>query len=313
MEWGNSTTVTEFILLGLGQTPDVQLILLPLFLLFYAIVLPGNVLIIVTIRSDPQLDSPMYFFLANLAFLDICYCFITPPKMLADLSSKNKAISYGGCMSQLFFLHFLGAGEAFLLMAMAYDRYVAICRPLHYSVLVNKRICCLLVAGAWTGGFIHGIILFALIIQLPYCGPNVVDNFFCDVQQVVTLACMDTHKVKLLIFFNNGVVILMAFILLVISYTILLIRLWIHSPKGRSKAASTCISHIIVVFIMSCPAIYLYTLPLQTIPMEKMVAFFHTVIFPLMNPMIYTLRNKKIKNSMRNLVKRHLLFVGESK
>ncbi|XP_025936425.1 olfactory receptor 4M1-like [Apteryx rowi] len=307
MEQGNYTVVTEFVLLGLSQTHEVQMVLFFFFLLFYMIILPGNILIVLTVQRDSQLGSPMYFFLANLAFLDICYCSVTPPKMLADLFLHRKTISYSACMAQLFFLHFLGAAEAFLLMAMAYDRYVAICKPLHYTRLVNRRVCCVLVGASWGGGFIHGIILFALTIHLPFCGPNVLDNFFCDIHQLVKLACADTYMVELLMFLNNGAVIIMSFALLLISYTVLLLKLQAQSSKGKSKVASNCVSHIIVVFVMCGPATYIYGLPFQTVPMEKIVAVFHTVIFPLTNPMIYTLRNREIKSSMWKLIRKHIL------
>ncbi|KFR06535.1 Olfactory receptor 4M1, partial [Opisthocomus hoazin] len=280
----------EFVLLGLSQNHEVQMILFFFFLLFYMIILPGNVLIILTIRGDSQLGSPMYSFLANLAFLDICYCSVTPPKMLTDFFAHPKTISYSACMAQLFFLHFLGAAEAF-----------PICKPLHYTRVVNRRVCCVLVGATWGGGFIHGIILFGLSIHLPFCGSNILDNFFCDVHQLVKLACANTYIVELLMFLNNGVVIVLCFTLLLISYTVLLLKLRTQSSKAKNKVASTCVSHIIVVFIMCGPAMYIYSLPFQAVPMEKVVAVFHTVIFPLTNPMIYTLRNKEIKGSMWNL------------
>ncbi|NXP45501.1 OR4M1 protein, partial [Heliornis fulica] len=301
----NYTVVREFVLLGLSQNHEVQMILLFFFLLLYMIILPVNVLIILTIWGNPQLGSPMYFFLANLAFLDICYCSVTPPKMLTDFFLHRKTISYSACMAQLFFLHFLGAAEAFLLMAMAYDRYVAICRPLQYSRLVNRGVCCVLIGATWGGGFIHGIILFTLSIHLPLCGPNILDNFFCDIHQLVTLACANTYTVELLMFLSNGVVIIMCFTLLLISYTVLLLKFRTQSSKAKNKVASTCVSHIIVVFLMSGPAIYIYGLPFQVVPMEKVVAVFHTVIFPLTNPMIYTLRNKEIKGSMWKMVRKY--------
>ncbi|NXP71888.1 OR4M1 protein, partial [Ramphastos sulfuratus] len=295
-------TVSEFVLLGLSQSHEVQMTIFFFFLIFYMIVLPGNILIILTVWRDSQLGSPMYFFLANLAFLDICYSSVTPPKMLADLFSHHQTISYNACMAQIFFLHFLGAAEYFLLVAMAYDRYVAVCKPLHYTRLVSRSVCCVLVGAAWGGGFIHGIILFALSFRLPLCGPNILDNFFCDVHQVVKLACANTYTVELLMFLNNGAVIIMCFILLPISYTVLLLKLHAQSSKAKSKVASTCVSHIIVVFIMCGPAMYIYGLPFQAVPMEKIVALFHTVVFPLTNAMIYTLCNQEIKGSMWKLV-----------
>ncbi|KAM9121528.1 olfactory receptor 4N2-like [Pangshura tecta] len=301
----NWTVVTTFVLLGLSPAHEVQLILFFLFLLFYIIVLPGNILIILTVWGDPRLDSPMYFLLANLAFLDICYCSVTPPKMLADFFSRHKTISYRGCIAQIFFLHLLGAAEAFLLLTMAYDRYVAICQPLRYTSTVSRRVCWALVGASWAGGFIHAIILVGLISQLPFCGPNVLDNFFCDVPQVIKLACTDVVLVEILTFSNNGLVILLCFLLLLVSYSLLLLKLWACSPQSQSKVASTCITHMIIVFVMFVPAIYIYCRPFHTVPLEKVVAVLHTVVFPLTNPMIYTLRNKEVKSAMRRMVGRY--------
>ncbi|XP_065422819.1 olfactory receptor 4M1-like [Chrysemys picta bellii] len=312
MERGNSTGVTEFVLLGLSQTREIQLFLFVLFLIFYSMILPANILIILAIQGDPHLGSPMYFFLANLAFLDICYCSVTPPKMLADFFSHHKNISYGGCMAQLFFLHFLGGAEVFLLMGMAFDRYVAICYPLRYASMMSREVCCALVGAAWAGGFTHSILQVALIIRLPFCGPNELDNFFCDITQVIKLACTDIYMLEFFMFFNSGLATLMCFLLLLISYGALLVRLRAGDPsKEMSKAASTCITHIIIVFIMFGPAIYIYCRPFRSFPLDKVVAVFHTVVFPLMNPMIYTLRNKEIISAMKRLLSRHGLWSGK--
>ncbi|NXG40052.1 OR4M1 protein, partial [Dromaius novaehollandiae] len=304
METGNKTEVMEFVLLGLSQTHEVQLFLFFLFLLFYVIVLPGNILIILTVRRDPQLDSPMYFFLAHLAFLDICYCSITPPKMLADFFSQRKTISSRSCIAQLFFLHFLGGAEIFLLIAMAFDRYVAICKPLHYATLMKKMVCWILVVAAWAGGFTHSLIQVAFVVHLPFCGPNELDNFFCDVTQVIKLACTNTYVLEFIIFVNSGLVILICFILLLLSYGVLVIRLKTGISKGKRKAVSTCITHIIIVFVMFGPAMYIYCRPFCSLPLDKVVAVFHTVVFPLMNPMIYTLRNREILGAMKQLLAR---------
>ncbi|XP_015268233.1 PREDICTED: olfactory receptor 4N2-like [Gekko japonicus] len=305
MQQGNHSMVKGFVLLGLSQARGVQLLLFVLFLIFYSLVLPGNVLIILTIRSDPRLGSPMYFFLANLAFLDICYCSVTPPKMLADFFSRRKTISYKGCMAQLFFLHLLGGSEVFLLIGMAIDRYVAICHPLHYSIVVSRPVCSAMVVGSWCLGFVHSIIQVILIVPLPFCGPNKLDNFFCDITQLVKLACVDTYALELFMFVNSGISTLIGFILLIISYGILLVKVRTGSSQGKNKAASTCITHMIIVVIMFCPAIYIYCRPFLEFPFDKVVAIFHTMVFPLMNPMIYTLRNKEIKQAMRRLLSKH--------
>ncbi|XP_077169943.1 olfactory receptor 4N2-like [Paroedura picta] len=309
MQQENHSVVEEFVLLGLSQARGVQLLLFVLFLVFYSLVLPANILIILTIRNDPRLGSPMYFFLANLAFLDICYCSVTPPKMLADFFSRHKTISFKGCLAQLFFLHFLGGSEISLLISMAIDRYVAICRPLQYTSVMSRPTCRAMVAGSWCVGFLHSIVQVIFIAHLPFCGPNKVDSFFCDITQIVKLACVDTYALELFMFVNSGVSILVCFILLLISYGVLLVKVRTGSSQGKSKAASTCFTHIIMVVIMFGPAIYIYCRPFMDFPFDKVMAVLHTVVFPLMNPMIYTLRNKEIKQAMwRLLSKRRALM-----
>ncbi|XP_040825591.1 olfactory receptor 4N5 [Ochotona curzoniae] len=308
METENSTMVTEFILLGLTQSHDVQLLVFVLVFIFYLIILPGNFLIILTIRSDPGLSAPLYFFLGNLAFLDVSYSFIVAPRMLVDFLSEKKVISYRGCITQLFFLHFLGAGEMFLLVVMAFDRYIAICRPLHYSTLMKPSVCYALLLALWIGGFAHSIVQVALILHLPFCGPNRLDNFFCDVPQVIKLACTDTFVVELLMVSNSGLLTLLCFLGLLASYAVILCRVKGHSSEGKSKAVSTCTTHIIIVFLMFGPAIFIYTRPFRAFPADKVVSLFHTVIFPLMNPVIYTLRNHEVKVSMRKFLSQHIIF-----
>lgn len=308
MEAENSTMVTEFILLGLTQSHDVQLLVFVLVFIFYLIILPGNFLIILTIRSDPGLSAPLYFFLGNLAFLDASYSFIVAPRMLVDFFSEKKVISYRGCITQLFFLHFLGVGEMFLLVVMAFDRYIAICRPLHYSTLMKPSVCYALLLALWIGGFAHSIVQVALILHLPFCGPNRLDNFFCDVPQVIKLACTDTFVVELLMVSNSGLLTLLCFLGLLASYAVILCRVKGHSSEGKSKAVSTCTTHIIIVFLMFGPAIFIYTRPFRAFPADKVVSLFHTVIFPLMNPVIYTLRNHEVKVSMRKMLYRHIIL-----
>nr|XP_008531924.1 PREDICTED: olfactory receptor 4N2-like [Equus przewalskii] len=305
MESNNSTVVSEFILLGLTQSRDIQLLVFVLVLIFYLIILPGNFLIILTIRLDPGLTAPLYFFLGNLAFLDASYSFIVAPRMLVDFLSDKKVISYKCCITQLFFLHFLGGGEALLLVVMAFDRYMAICRPLHYSTVMNPRACYVLLLALWLGGFVHSIIQVALILHLPFCGPNRLDNFFCDVPQVIKLACTDTFVVELLMVFNSGLMTLLCFLGLLASYAVILCHVRGSSSEGKSKAMSTCTTHIIVIFLMFGPGIFIYTRPFRAFPADKVVSLFHTVIFPLLNPVIYTLRNQEVKSSMKRLFNQH--------
>ncbi|XP_062060692.1 olfactory receptor 4N5-like [Lepus europaeus] len=308
METENSTMLTEFILLGLTQSHNAQLLVFVLVLIFYSIILPGNFLIILTIRSDPGLSAPLYFFLGNLAFLDASYSFIVAPRMLVDFFSEKKVISYRCCITQLFFLHFLGVGEMFLLVVMAFDRYIAICRPLHYSTVMKPRVCYALLLALWIGGFAHSIVQVALILNLPFCGPNQLDNFFCDVPQVIKLACTDTFVVELLMVSNSGLLTLLCFLGLLISYVVILCHVKGHSSERKNKAISTCTTHIIIVFLMFGPAIFIYTRPFRAFPADKVVSLFHTVIFPLMNPVIYTLRNREVKASMKKLIIRHIVL-----
>jgi olfactory receptor len=274
---------------------------------FYLIILPGNLLIIFTIRLDHGLTAPLYFFLGNLAFLDVSYSFIVAPRMLVDLLFEKKVISYRSCITQLFFLHFLGAGEMFLLVVMAFDRYIAICHPLYYSTLMNPRLCCALLLALWLGGFAHSIVQVALILYLPFCGPNQLDNFFCDVPQVIKLACTDTFVVELLMVSNSGLLTLLCFLGLLSSYAVILCHVKGRSSEGKNKAVSTCITHVIIVFLMFGPAIFIYTHPFQALAADKVVSLFHTVIFPLLNPVIYTLRNQEVKASMRKMLTHYVV------
>ena len=203
------------------------------------------------LRSGCRINTaPLYFFLGNLAFLDASYSFIVAPRMLVDFLSEKKVISYRGCITQLFFLHFLGGGEGLLLVVMAFDRYIAICRPLRYSTVMNPRTCYALLLALWLGGFVHSIIQVALILRLPFCGPNRLDNFFCDVPQVIKLACTDTFVVELLMVFNSGLLTLLCFLGLLASYAVILCRVSGSASEGKSKALSTCTTHVIIILLM---------------------------------------------------------------
>ncbi|GAB1286546.1 Olfactory receptor [Apodemus speciosus] len=196
--------VTEFIFLGLSSNPEVQRVCFVIFLLLYMAIVLGNLLMVVTVAVSRNLGSPMYFFLSSLSFVEICYSSTTAPKLILDLIAEKKSISVWGCMTQLFFVHFFGGAEIFLLTVMAYDRYVAICKPLHYTSIMNRRVCTVLVGTAWIGGFVHSLSQILLILPLPFCGPNVIDHYFCDVLPVLKLACSDTFLIGLLIVTNGG-------------------------------------------------------------------------------------------------------------
>ncbi|XP_067388076.1 olfactory receptor 4S2-like [Emydura macquarii macquarii] len=293
--------VTEFILIGLIQDQKIQQVCFVLFLLFYLVIMLGNLLIIVTIKCSERLNSPMYFFLSYLSFVDICYSTVTAPKLIVDFLVEKKTISFIGCIAQLFVVHFLGGTEIFILTVMAYDRYIAICNPLHYMTIMNKHVCSWLVVASWVGGFVHSMVQTLLTAQLPFCGPNEIDHYFCDVHPLLKLACTDTYIVGIIVVANSGMISLISFVVLVVSYVVILASLRTHSSEGRLKALSTCASHITVVILYFGPCIFIYLRPSTTFSQDKMVTVFYTIITPMLNPLIYTLRNEEVKNAMRKL------------
>ncbi|XP_037377474.1 olfactory receptor 4S2-like [Talpa occidentalis] len=299
--------VTEFIFWGLSQNREVEEVCFVVFSLFYVVILLGNFLIMLTVCVGNLFKFPMYFFLNYLSFVDICYSSIIAPKMIADLLVKTKRISYVGCMIQLFATHFFGCTEIFILTVMAYDRYVAICKPLHYMTIMDRDRCNIMLLGAWVGGFIHSLIQVALVVQLPFCGPNEIDHYFCDVHPVLKLACTDTYVVGVVVTANSGTIALGSFVILLFSYTVILLSLRKQSAEGRRKALSTCGSHIAVVIIFFGPCTFMYMRPDITFPEDKMIALFYTIITPMLNPLIYTLRNAEVKNAMKKLWTRKVL------
>uniref|UniRef100_A0A8C9QGQ7 Olfactory receptor n=1 Tax=Spermophilus dauricus TaxID=99837 RepID=A0A8C9QGQ7_SPEDA len=303
----NKSVVTEFILLGLSRSQELQLVLFIVFSVFYGAAVLGNILIILTVITDSRLHSPMYFLLSNLSFIDVCQATFATPKMIADFLSEHKTITFQGCMSQIFFLHVFGGSEMVLLVAMAYDRYIAICRPLHYLAIMSRRVCTVLVGVSWAIGILHSASHLAFTVDLPFCGPNKVDNFFCDLPLVIKLACLDTYVLEILVLTNSGLLSLICFLLLLISYTVILVTVRHQASGGMSKALSTLSSHITVVVLFFGPLIFIYIWPFESFPIDKFISVFFTVFTPFLNPMIYTLRNKDVKEAMKKLRSRMLV------
>ncbi|KAG3261439.1 olfactory receptor 4K15-like [Ictidomys tridecemlineatus] len=306
MDQGNKSRVTEFVLNSLSGSRELQFFYFAFFTVFYLSIVLGNLFILLTIISEPMLYTPMYFLLSNLSFLDVCLSTFATPKMIFDFLMEHKTISFEGCMAQIFFLHVFAGGEMMLLVAMAYDRYVAICRPLHYATIMNVHKCIVLVVGSWIIGVLHSISQLVFTVNLPFCGPNKVDSFFCDLPLVIKLACTDTYILQVLMLSDSGLMAMMSFFLLLISYTVILVTVRRRSSAGMAKARATLTAHITVVTLFFGPCIFIYAWPFSDLPVDKLLSIFYTVFTPLLNPLIYTLRNKEVISAMRKLRNRQI-------
>ncbi|XP_055393204.1 olfactory receptor 4F21-like isoform X2 [Bubalus kerabau] len=274
MDGGNRSVVSEFLLQGLTSSWEIQILLFLLFTVFY----------IASVSS------------------------IATPKMISDLFRRHKVISLRGCITQMFFIHTVGGAEMVLLIVMAYDRYVAICKPLHYPTIMNLRMCTSLLAVAWTTGLIHSVAQLAFVVNLPFCGPNEMDSFYCDFPRFIKLACTDTYRLEFLVTANSGFISMGTFFTLIVSYIFILVMVRKHSSGGSSKALSTLSAHITVVVFFFGPCIIVYVWPFPTLPIDKFLAIFDVLITPFMNPIIYTFRNKEMKMAMRRLFGKVLSF-----
>ncbi|XP_076982848.1 olfactory receptor 4F3/4F16/4F29-like [Tamandua tetradactyla] len=294
----NNFTVSEFVFLGLFNTWEIQLLLFVYSSMFYVGSMMTNSLIVLTVASDPHLHSPMYFLLANLSFIDLGVSSVLTRKMIYDLFRKRKVISFGGCITQIFFIHIIGSVEMVLLIAMAFDRYIAICKPFHYLTITSWKMCIFLLVAAWIIGLIHSGTQLSFVIKLPFCGPNVLDSFYCDFPRFIKLACIDTYGLEFMVTINSGFVSLGSFIILVISYVFILVTVQKHSSEGLSKALSTLSSHIMVVILFFGSCIFVYTWPHPTSHADKLLVVFTEVLTPFLNSVIYTFRNKDMKMEM---------------
>ncbi|XP_057618734.1 olfactory receptor 10AG1-like [Chionomys nivalis] len=297
-------TITEFILLGFSDVPHLQWMLFGIFLLMYLTILMCNSTIMLITRTDPALQTPMYFFLNNFSFVEICYVTVTIPRMLMDLCTQKGTISLLSCAVQLCLVIMFGGMECLLLTVMAYDRYVAICNPLHYPLVMNNKVCVQLVATCWitiipvvTGQTYQ-------IFSLPYCGSNKINHYFCDIPPILKLACGDTFVNNLAIYVASVVFIMVPFLLILVSYGKIICNILnLSSAGGRSKAFSTCSSHLIVVVLFYGTAMITYAQPIssRSESMGKLLSLFYTILIPLLNPIIYTLRNKDIMVALRKV------------
>ncbi|XP_021488135.1 olfactory receptor 1361-like [Meriones unguiculatus] len=305
MRGTNQSSVSEFLLLGLSTQPQQQQLLFLLFLIMYMATVLGNLLIILAIGTDSRLHTPMYFFLSNLSFVDICFSSTTVPKVLANHILGSQAISFSGCLTQMYFLFMFVDMDNFLLAVMAYDRYVAICHPLHYTARMTLQLCILMVAASWLIANLNVLLHTLLMARLSFCADNIIPHFFCDVTPLLKLSCSDTRLNELMILYVAGLIMIAPFVCILVSYVLIAgAILKVSSPRGRWKAFSTCGSHLAVVCLFYGTIISLYFNPSSSHSSAKDVAsaVMYTVVTPMLNPLIYSLRNRDMKGALRKVL-----------
>ncbi|XP_072648078.1 olfactory receptor 5AN1-like [Canis lupus baileyi] len=304
---GNTTEITYFILLGFSDFPRILAVLFAVFLLIYILTLTWNLGLIILIRMDSHLHTPMYFFLSNLSFIDVCYVTSTAPKMLSNFFQEQQTITFVGCAVQYFVFSTMGLSESCLMTAMAYDRYTAICNPLLYSSVMSPTLCIQMVLGSYLAALSASISQLCAMFQLHFCGPNVINHFFCDMPQLLILSCTDTFFVHLLIAILATIFGMINAFIIMISYGYIVMSIMkITSAKGRSKAFNTCASHLTAVslFYTSSVFVYLSSSSGGSSSFDRFASVFYTVVIPMLNPLIYSLRNKEIKDALKRLPKK---------
>uniref|UniRef100_A0ABM5GN01 Olfactory receptor n=1 Tax=Pogona vitticeps TaxID=103695 RepID=A0ABM5GN01_9SAUR len=302
MDHRNRTSIREFILLGFPTSKELQVLLFVIFLVAYILTLLENMVIIIVIRTNPQLNKPMYFFLSNLSFLEMWYICVIVPRLLINFLVKDKTISFEGCMTQLYFFSSLICTECVLLAVMAYDRYVAICNPLRYPTIMTQHLCMQLAVGSWVTGFVASMLKVAFISQLPFCGPNTINHYFCDISPLLNRACEDMTVAEIVDFVLALLILLVPLSVITVSY-ICIIGTILHIPtsQGQKKAFSTCTAHLTVVSIFFSATLFMYARPKRIHPFElnKLVSVIYTIVTPVLNPFIYCLRNQEVKAALK--------------
>ncbi|XP_057345548.1 olfactory receptor 24-like [Manis pentadactyla] len=309
MEARNHTSPSEFILMGLSDDPEQEYLLFSLFLCMYVVMAMGNLSIMLAISSDAHLHTPMYFFLANLSLVDFGLATNTVPKMLVNIQTKSKSISYACCLTQMYFFHFFGIVDSVLIAMMAYDRFVAICHPLHYTTVMSPRLCALLASTPWVFSFFISLTHILLMTRLVFCGNNELTHYFCDLTPLLRLSCTDTSVNKMFVLIVAGLVIATTFLCILASYAcIIMTILQVPSAGGRKKAFSICSSHLSVVALFYGTTIGVYLCPssVRTAMKEKASAVMYTTVTPMLNPFIYSLRNRDLKTALKNLINKKI-------